>query len=237
MPKAATKPNRVASRRSPPNRLAAVKTAKPASVVPSPNYRAMHAYASWLFMERRILCGELWPHMGSSAERYDYADNAGYHWHFRGTGSWKDLPQPSSRAAAVLDKVGVDWRKWDDDYGLNHSDNGDRPGYPPGWPHVDGELRQASASFGITTLALKGLIDSKKTDTDDYRRMSEEFSRCLDVLKSVKARSSEGMWAKAAAVRNHSDPEIIAAIAKSLASDILERPEVMCVPSVAGAIS
>ena len=32
--------------------------------------RALEAYASWLFMERRILCGELWPQMGAEAERY-----------------------------------------------------------------------------------------------------------------------------------------------------------------------
>src|ERR1700680_1481845 len=48
--------------------------------------RALEAYASWLFMERRILCGELWPQMGADAERWDFADNAGYGWHFRGRG-------------------------------------------------------------------------------------------------------------------------------------------------------
>jgi hypothetical protein len=68
----------------------------------SPDRRALEAYASWLFMERRILCGELWPHMGAEAERYDWHDNAGAGWHFRGETDWRDLPQPSTRAASVL---------------------------------------------------------------------------------------------------------------------------------------
>jgi hypothetical protein len=104
--------------------------------------RALEAYASWLFMERRILCGELWPDMGARAERYDYYLNAGAGWHFRGDGDWRDLPQPSTRAAAVLDLVGVDWRQPKDDRGITHEDSGYRPELPPGWPavHPDAQL-------------------------------------------------------------------------------------------------
>ena len=92
---------------------AAIPVASPAASMlqaPDTDRRALEAYASWLFMERRILCGELWPNLGAEAERYDLHDNAGAGWHFRGDGGWRDLPQPSSRAAAVLDLVGVDWR-------------------------------------------------------------------------------------------------------------------------------
>jgi hypothetical protein len=97
---------------------------------------ALHAYAAWLHMERRILCGEIWPHMGAEAERYTWMDNAGAHWHFNGRGNlgWNEGPQPSSRAAAVLDLVGVDWRQPQEDIGLNHADNGHRPELPTGWP-------------------------------------------------------------------------------------------------------
>jgi hypothetical protein len=104
--------------------------------------RALEAYASWLFMERRILCGELWPHMGSEAERYAWFDNAGAGWHFRDRGglAWNEGPQPSSRAAAVLDLAGVDWRQPKEDLGLNHADSGERPMLPDGWPRPDGEL-------------------------------------------------------------------------------------------------
>jgi hypothetical protein len=81
--------------------------------------RALEAYASWLFMERRILCGELWPHMGAEAERYDRHDNARAKWHFDGRGdlAWDEGPQPSTRAAAVLDLVGVNWRQPKMDFG------------------------------------------------------------------------------------------------------------------------
>jgi hypothetical protein len=133
----------------------------------------------------------------------------------------------------MLDQVGVDWRTWDEqqyDCGLDHSDNGNRVGFPPGWPRVDGELRYASSSLSTCALALKEFGERKDDDSVEYHKINEEFCKCLDILKRVKARSSEGMWAKAAAVRNLDDPDTIAAIAKSLASDILERPEVMGVP-------
>ena len=68
--------------------IVAVPTTAPASPQTS-DRRALEAYASWLFMERRILCGELWPDMGAEAERYDYYDNAGAGWHFRGDGDWR----------------------------------------------------------------------------------------------------------------------------------------------------
>jgi len=43
-------------------------------------------------MERRILCGELWLHMGAEAESYDWRDNAGAGWHFAGDGDRRGLP-------------------------------------------------------------------------------------------------------------------------------------------------
>jgi hypothetical protein len=102
---------------------AAVPIASPAmSSAPATDTdrRALEAYASWLFMERCILCGELWPDEGAQAERYDWHDNAGAGWHLRGRGdlAWNEGPQPSSRAAAVLDLVGVDWRQPKRDMGL-----------------------------------------------------------------------------------------------------------------------
>jgi hypothetical protein len=107
-----------------------------ASTAKSPD-AALHAYAAWLHMERRILCGEIWPHMGTEAERYTWMDNAGADWHFRGRGdlAWNEGQQPSARAASVLDLVGVDWRKPREDLGLNHTDSGHRPELPAGWPN------------------------------------------------------------------------------------------------------
>ena len=63
---------------------AAMPTSSPLLAGGGPDRRAMHAYASWLFMERRILCRELWPHVGTEAERFDWQDNAGAYWHFEG---------------------------------------------------------------------------------------------------------------------------------------------------------
>jgi hypothetical protein len=123
---------------------AAVPTAAPAMSPPSTpdtDRRALEAYASWLFMERRILCGELWPHMGAEAEKYNWFDNAGAGWHSRGDGDWQDLPQPSTRAAAVLDLVGVDWQQPKRDLGLDHEDTGHRPVLPPGWPAIHPDAR------------------------------------------------------------------------------------------------
>ena len=138
---------------------AALPVAAPAMIstssILSTDRRALEAYASWLFMERRILCGELWPHMGAEAERYDWHDNAGAGWHFRGRGdfAWDEGPQPSSRAAAVLDLAGVDWRQPKRDLGLNHEDSGERPPLPAGWPHPDGLL---------LTLAEKYIVAEQK---------------------------------------------------------------------------
>src|ERR1700692_383418 len=138
---------------------AAVPVASPAmssSPGAATDRRALEAYASWLFMERRILCGELWPHMGADAERWDFADNAGYGWHFRGRGdlAWDEGPQPSSRAAAVLELVAVDWRQAKPGMGLNHEDTGHRPELPPNWPQIDGDLSRALKDLELTEAAL-----------------------------------------------------------------------------------
>jgi hypothetical protein len=218
---------------------AAMPTSSPLLAGGGPDRRAMHAYASWLFMERRILCRELWPHVGTEAERFDWQDNAGAYWHCEGPGSWRDKPQPSSRAAAVLDMAGVDWRNmagvdWrtpDERYdcGLNHTDTGERPEYPPAWPHVDHELSEASGRLGINGLAKRALFEKfgdAAYDREDYCQIDADFMKCLNVLENVKAKSWNGIWTKAAAIRNADDESAIAAIAKSLASDILEKASV-----------
>jgi len=68
--------------------------------------------------------------MGAEAERYDWRDNAGAGWHFRGDGDRRGLPQPSSRATVVPDLVGLDWRQPKRHIGLNHDGNGARPPLP-----------------------------------------------------------------------------------------------------------
>jgi len=77
-----------------------------------PGRRALEAYASWLHMERRLLCLELYPEMGSAEDKVVYAGNARFDWHFSGRDdlAWNEGAQPSSRAVAVLDLASVDWR-------------------------------------------------------------------------------------------------------------------------------
>ena len=79
-----------------------------------PDRRALEAYATWLFYERRLLCLELYPELGMDADKFIAANNAGSLWHFHREGDgrgWRELPQPSTRATAVLDLVGCDWRQ------------------------------------------------------------------------------------------------------------------------------
>jgi hypothetical protein len=139
----------------------------------APDLRALHSYAAWLHMERRLLCTELWPHMSADAERYVWADNAGYNWHLAGDVNWRDKPRPSSRAAAVLDLVGVDWRAPRDwDCGLNHEDDGARPALPQGWP---ASPRQAVHGAGDYPDPVFELIE-------DHKRANAEYSDALEIV-------------------------------------------------------
>jgi hypothetical protein len=154
---------------------AAVVTATPAIASAAPattDRRALESYASWLFMERRLLCLELYPDMGVEAERYDFAQNAGYGWHFNGEQDWRAVPQPSSRAARVLELVGVDWRavahpEWE------YTDSGRRPSIAGFWA-VDAELICAVCEMQTLDLALNGLHDQfgeGADDRDDYNQI------------------------------------------------------------------
>ncbi|WP_321177281.1 hypothetical protein [Bradyrhizobium sp. USDA 3256] len=216
---------------------AATPVAAPAFLAATgrPDRRALEAYASWLFMERRILCGELWPHMGTVAEKFDFADNAGWGWHFRGEIDWRDHPQPSTRAAAVLDHVGVNWRgrPKEDDLGLGEVDNGARPMLPASWPERDGELREALESLKAHDLALAGLHKAHGDEADsreDYRELEEARDDCLSTLINTEASSMVGVLAKATALQQQAlieDYEGHQSIAISLAEDLV-RPSQAC---------
>ncbi|PAY05433.1 hypothetical protein CK489_29050 [Bradyrhizobium sp. UFLA03-84] len=189
--------------------------------------RALEAYASWLFMERRLLCNELWPHMGAAAEAFDRSGNAGYDWHFRGEGSWRDHPQPSTRAAAVLHLVGVDWRSSPDDERLvGEIDNGNRPDLPANWPEVDGDLRQAVEDMKAHTAAIDRLHRLHGDDADsrdDYAQLEALRDDCITTLIERGALSMVGVLAKATALQQRellADPERHPRVALSLASDL-----------------
>lgn len=198
------------------------------AMTPELDRHALEAYAAWLHMERRLLCHELWPHMGAAAEDFVWADNEGYDWHFRGKPAWNERPQPSSRAAAVLDLVGVNWRKPKEDLGLVHSDTGERPPLPAQWPRTDGDLELASCNVSICQLAING---SKKPETLEAIWNSRDGS--LDTLCGSPATSWAGLSAKASALEAIGDAGDFEfeKLALSLAHDILRAMPMMAPPT------
>ncbi|MFG1341860.1 hypothetical protein [Xanthobacter autotrophicus] len=78
---------------------------------PRPATRAeLEAYREWLHMEGRIIGYELFPELGEDADRYIPA-SGGHGLHFPPYVSWRDMPQPSTRAVNVLTAVGADFEK------------------------------------------------------------------------------------------------------------------------------
>jgi hypothetical protein len=78
----------------------------PAPAVPTTR-ELLEGYSAWLFYERRLLTIELYPQDWERAE--DIIPRPGGKigsWHFRQQ-DWTNLPQPSTRAAAVLGAAGV----------------------------------------------------------------------------------------------------------------------------------
>jgi hypothetical protein len=67
----------------------------------------LETYNAWLFMERRLLCHELYPQL-PSAECLVPSNRPADTFFFPSGKSWRDVPQPSSRADAVLRLAGVD---------------------------------------------------------------------------------------------------------------------------------
>lgn len=76
---------------------------------PDEHSRLLKAYSEWLFYERRLLCMEMYPGMKDS-DAFVPVNTGATRYHFpMHPRSWSDEPQPSTRAAAVLDLVGCDW--------------------------------------------------------------------------------------------------------------------------------
>jgi len=164
--------------------------------------------------------------MGKHAEKFVYGGNAGFDWHFSGRGelNWDEEPQPSSRAATILDLVGVDWRNYVP--AVDHLDNGERQPLPANWPEVDGELRQAFEDL-VTADSDIDRIHNEHGDEadsrDDYAATNEKRNDSIYTLITVAASSMVGIQAKATALRlrrTFEDFESHQSIALSLADDI-----------------
>jgi hypothetical protein len=207
----------------------AVSVSSPTLTEP-PDRHVLESYGAWLHMERRLLCRELYPHMCKDAERFIFADNAGFDWHFCGRGDleWDQGPQPSSRAVAVLDLAGVDWRRRQPNHpDLYAVDNGDRPPLPANWPQVDGELRQAFDDIVEMDAAIATLHKQHGDDADsrdDYLECQDMRDDAIATLIDVRASSTAGIMAKASALQLKvlfEDYERHQEIALSLADDLI----------------
>lgn len=191
---------------------------------------ALLNYASWLFMERRLACIELYPHAKGSADEFVPCISAVDRFHFPDDRSWGDVPQPSARAAAVLDLAGVDWRSEIPDQDSFDPENfRPNPGTPVPLvdPALDAELLIALSDLRRLDAAVSALLSNADPECDasdvpGYDTLDDARDVVLAVLSSKRARGLPGLQAKARAildtsVRDFAEP--FSTIARSLASD------------------
>lgn len=86
-----------------------MKNANPAAATALPTDReTLYAYCEWLHMEKRLLCLELFPEMGTDAGKTTPCNTFADSFHIPHDGrSWRDMPKPSTRARLVLQAVGI----------------------------------------------------------------------------------------------------------------------------------
>lgn len=196
-----------------------------------PDRHALQSYASWLFYERRLVCMELYPDL-PRPDAFVMAGNIGFDWHTRREPgkTWADLPPPSSRALAVLDAVGVDWksdksrREGRDPIPLPRGSGAALPG---NWPHADAELLSASVELTTLDLGIDGYLtkhpDALEETDPEFKALEDRRWAVLDLLASTPAHTVEGMRVKAEALELKpilDDHETMGAIAASLADDV-----------------
>ncbi|MDP4026845.1 hypothetical protein Q8W71_30055 [Methylobacterium sp. NEAU 140] len=201
---------------------------------------ALVNYATWLFMERRLVCDELYPHMGGRGESFVLANCAADRFHFPGNPNGFPLAKaspsrPSTRAVQVLDMVGVDWRADLTDSGRLHldhprmQDTGERPDTPHGWPRLDGALLTALVDLRRVDAAIEVLIAHLPADRDTetlpgYGELQDARAAVLDILTETRADSLPGLQAKARTLLVDSlrgDPDTVEALAHSIAKDLI----------------
>ena len=85
---------------------------KPTAVAGTPTREDLLSYADWLFYERRILCYELCNYNSAKSQELQsyYGWQTAPEFHFPNGRNWREVPQPSTRAALVMSAVGYSWR-------------------------------------------------------------------------------------------------------------------------------
>lgn len=204
----------------------------PPAPAPEVDRIALVNYASWLHMERRLVCVELYPHRGTDADKFVLSCNAAERFHFphsdRYPGRSTLSASAASRAVDVLDMVGVAWRE--DLTEREHldpvsaQDNGKRPDVPYGWPALDAVLVTACGDLQRLDAATRALLKDDQRDAFDvpgFQGLDEERGAVLSVLVRERAESLAGLKAKAKAMLTMEDYEGIADFARSIAADLL----------------
>ncbi|KQT17718.1 hypothetical protein ASG40_16995 [Methylobacterium sp. Leaf399] len=144
-------------------RLLAAPEGAPAT---PPDRRALVAYSSWLAMERRYLCRELYPHLGHRASEFIVGMNAGFDFHRSATSD------PSSRAVAMLAAIGCDWTK--DGY-LGLGDSGDPVPQEKAFPHPDARLIDLEQDFLAASAAYTSACDREEVGWAERDRREEPY--------------------------------------------------------------
>ncbi|UHC20460.1 hypothetical protein LRS73_35605 (plasmid) [Methylobacterium currus] len=199
---------------------------------------ALVNYATWLYLERQLVCAELYPHMGSRAASLVMANNAADRFHFPvwegGLRGIERAEKPSARAVRVLDMVGVAWRE---DLPQDRRDildppemrdTGARPALPYGWPTIDAELVAAVSDLrrldSLTETLLRGLPEDRDPETvPGYIELESARQGVLAALSSTRADGLPGLQAKAKALQTEgvvNDPETTSDLARSICRDL-----------------
>lgn len=173
------------------------QSAAPTYPVPAPasiDRRALEAYATWLFYERRILCKELFPGL-KHADAF-VSDGGAEEFHFGAFGEkpWNERAMPSSRAEGMLARLGIDWSKHQHkDLGPNLASGLEPKPVEPGFPHPDAGLLALEKRHRDLCAELIRQIDHDQ-NADAVDRELQALGR--EACKSV-ARSMLGLQSKA----------------------------------------
>ena len=148
------------------NRDAATAAMLQAQPPTPPDRRSLVAYSSWLAMERRYLCHEMYPELGHAADSFVVGSNAGFDFHTA------DRPSSTSRAEAVLSLIGCDWSH--DGY-LGIGDDGPARPQSEHFPHPDARLMDLEREFLATRATLAEAASAHKAALASFDRQEEEF--------------------------------------------------------------
>ena len=214
---------------------------QPPAPEPEPVDRiALINYATWLAHERRLLCHELYPEAGPGADRFVLANVASAAFHFPYDGrSWRDVPQPSTRAVRILDSLGIDWRadeKERDDLDPPPATPAAMP-TPHGYPQTDGTLLAALSDMQRIDAMLAGVRSADDRDEDElpeWRALNEARDAAIGTLIHTRAKSLPGLQAKAKAILAdgfRGDDGTALEIAHGLARDLIDRQHKVLQPS------